>query len=89
MNEFLKSKLFAWTALAVVITLLGITFTMRPVWWSFIDIFFLFMAAFLNVMSVTLKKLYSVVASKLMTCVMIFLVLWVLALIGEWIAFNV
>lgn len=89
MGSILKSKGTAWFALAVAIIVLVVTFRMRTVWWGFIDVFFMFMAAFVNVVSVSVSKINPIVARKLNTCALIFVVLWVVSLIGEWIAFEV
>ena len=89
MGSILKSKGTAWFALAVEIIVLVVTFRMRTVWWGFIDVFFMFMAAFVNVVSVSVSKINPIVARKLNTCALIFVVLWVVSLIGEWIAFEV
>lgn len=87
MTRFIKSKTFAWLAFAVVVILLVATFSMRPAWWAFIDIFFAFMAAFVNLMAVTLQKVNAVVSRILYKWVFIFCILWVIAFIGEWIAY--
>ena len=87
-NNVLKSKGFAWLAFGVVILILVCTFTMRTVWWSFIDIFFMFMAAFINLVAVTVKNINPPVAAKLNRITIVMLVCWVLSLIGEWIAFE-
>lgn len=89
MGSILKSKGIAWFALAVAIIVLVVTFRLRTVWWGFIDVFFMFMAAFVNVVSVSVSKINPIVARKLNTCALIFVVLWVVSLIGEWIAFEV
>ena len=88
MNDLLKSKVFAWFAFAVVLIILVCTFSMRTVWWSFIDIFFMFMAAFINLVSVLIIKINPVVSKKLSRCTLVLIVLWILSLIGEWIAFE-
>lgn len=87
MTRFFRSKLFAWLAFALVLTLMGTTFTLRTEWWAFIDIFFAFMAAFINLVAVTVKKINPVVSRMLNRWTAIFCVLFILAFIGEWIAF--
>ncbi len=47
MSKLFQSKKWVGVLLAVVILGICLTFTMRQVWWCFIDIFFFFMAAFL------------------------------------------
>lgn len=84
----LKSKTTAWLAFGLVILLLVLTFSMRTVWWAFIDVFFAFMAAFVNLVSVTVKKINPIVSNKLNTWTIVFGILFVIAFIGEWIAFT-
>ena len=87
MKKILRSKLTAWIAFAVVIVLLVVTFQIRTVWWAFIDIFFAFMAAFVNLVSVTVEKINPIVSRKLNFWTLVFCILFILAFIGEWIAF--
>ncbi|MDE6812162.1 MAG: hypothetical protein K2J15_07430 [Muribaculaceae bacterium] len=87
MSKILNSKLTAWLAFGLVIILLVLTYAMRTVWWAFIDVFFAFMASFVNLVSVTVRKINPVVSGKLNTWTLIFCVLFVLAFVGEWIAF--
>lgn len=88
MNKLFKSKGFAWLAFVVAIVILVSTFSLRTVWWSFIDVFFMFMAAFLNLVGVMIGSVNPAVSRKLNSIVLVFVVLWVLSLIGEWIAFE-
>lgn len=88
MTRYIKSKTFAWLAFALVIVVLVITFPMRAEWWAFIDIFFAFMAAFINVMAVTLKKSSPIVSKILYKWVLIFAVLWILSFLVEWILLS-
>ncbi|MBD5295902.1 MAG: hypothetical protein HDS25_06240 [Bacteroides sp.] len=88
MTRFFRSKLFAWLAFALVIIMLVATFSVRTVWWGFIDIFFAFMAAFINLMAVILKKINPVVSRMLDKWTFIFCILFLLAFIGEWIAYS-
>lgn len=86
--KFLRSKLFAWCAFALVIIFMGITFSFRPAWWAFIDLFFLFMASFINLCAVMIQKINPLVSQKLNPFVLIFLILFVIAFLGEWLAYN-
>ncbi len=88
MTRFFRSKLFAWLAFALVIVMIVVTFEVRTAWWQFIDIFFAFMASFINVVAVTVKKINPVVSRMLDKWTAIFCILFILAFIGEWIAFN-
>lgn len=87
-NNLFKSRIFAWCAFVLVIAILVLSFPMRAYWWTFIDIFFAFMAAFVNVVSVTVAKINPSVSSKLNTCTLIFLVLFVVSFIVEWVILN-
>ncbi|MDE5653847.1 MAG: hypothetical protein K2G75_05200 [Muribaculaceae bacterium] len=88
MTRFIRSKTFAWCAFLLVIVVLIATFSLRTAWWAFIDIFFIFMAAFVNLMAVTLKKINPAVGRMLNKWTLVFCVLWLLAFIGEWIAMS-
>ena len=88
MKNIFNSKLTAWLAFALVIVLLVATYQMRTVWWAFIDVFFAFMASFVNLVSVTVRHINPIVSRKLNIWTLVFGVLFVLTFIGEWIAFN-
>lgn len=88
MTRFFRSKLFAWLAFALVIVMIVATFAVRTEWWKFIDVFFAFMAAFINLVSVTIKRINPIVSGMLNKWTAIFCILFILAFIGEWIAFN-
>ena len=84
-----RSKEAAWAAFVLVIVVLVATFAMRPVWWSFFDIFFASMAAFCHLVAVMVQSINTRVSGKLDTCALVFIVLAILAFIGEYIAFQV
>ena len=86
MSKLFQSKKWVGVLLAVVILGICLTFTMRQVWWCFIDIFFFFMAAFLQLMSLILAKAGVKAAAKLQMIALVCLILAVLALVGEAIA---
>lgn len=88
MKKILQSKWTAWLAFIVTIILLVVTFKLRTPWWTFTDIFFLFMASFTNLMAVYLKKVNSIVSGKLYTAAFLFAILWAIAFIAEWVAFQ-
>lgn len=73
--------------LLVIIVEICITFAYRVVWWSHIDAFFMFIAAFLNLMAKFQPQQLQIVAKKLSAASLVFAALGVLALIGEAIAF--
>ncbi len=89
MNKILKSKLVAWLALSLVITLLGITFSLRVEWWCFFDIFFFFMMAFCHLLAISLIKMSPIACKKLNNASLVFLILGIISLIGEWFALNI
>lgn len=85
MTKIFKSRLTAWLAFALVIVLLVVTFRVRTVWWAFIDIFFAFMAAFVNLVAVNVRRLNPVVSARLNTAAFIFGILFIVAFLAEWI----
>lgn len=87
-SQLLKSKIFAWSAFALIIVLIGITFTMRPTWWSFCDIFFAFMMVFSHLMAVYLNKFNQYVSKKLDVASLVCGILMIIALIVEWILLS-
>lgn len=90
MNKLLQSKLFTAAALALCILSIILTFSIRKEqWWMFIDIFFIFMAIFSHLMSLTIVKLNEPASRKLDIVAFRFLILGVIAFIAEWIAFSV
>lgn len=95
MNKILKSKVAAWCAFAIVIAVLVATYSLRITlglkieWWAFTDIFFAFMAAFCHVMAVTLGGINPPAGRKLDMIALVMLILAVIALIGEYIAFSI
>lgn len=86
MTRFFRSKLFAWLAFALVIVLLVLTFSIRTVWWAYIDVFFAFMASFINVVAVSVEKINPIVSKMLNKWVFTFCILFIIAFIGEWFA---
>lgn len=81
-----KSKLVMGIALLMAILCICLTYTYRTEWWSFIDIFCFFMAAFLQLMSLMFSKTLVLAAKKLSFCAGVFGILGIVALIGEAIA---
>ena len=80
-TNVLKSKAFAWAALVLVILVIGFSFPIRTVWWSFSDVFFIFMMVFSHLMAVFASK-------KLDFFALIFGILGVVALIVEAVLFS-
>ncbi len=86
MKRFFQSKGAAWAAFILVLIYLVATFKMRIAWWFYIDVFCIFMAAFLNLLVVYLRNINRFVAQKLNTWAFVFGLLFLFAFIGEWIA---
>lgn len=86
MKKFFQSKGVAWAAFVCVLIYLVATFKSRMAWWMFIDVFFIFMATFLNLVMCYVRKVNRFVAKKLNTWTLVFGLLFILAFIGEWIA---
>ena len=89
MKNLLYSKTVAWLALCLVVIIIIFTFTIRPVWWTFIDEFFAFMMVFTQLMALYIIKTSVYAAKKLQLCAAVFGILMILALIGEFIAYQV
>lgn len=88
MKNVLKSELFAWMALVVVIAVLCVTFSMRTVWWAYIDIFCAFMMVFIHLMAVYLGKKLPGVGNQLDTVAFIFGALMIVSFAVEWAMFQ-
>lgn len=89
MNKLLKSKLATVILLALIVLLIVFTFRLRTAWWMFCDIFFLFMMAFSHMMALSVQKISIPSAKKLDSAAMIFGILFVVALIAEFIIWQV
>ena len=83
-----ESKGAAVGALVLVVLIIVLTFGLRPVWWAFIDEFFLFMMAFTFFVSVMIAKYNLNAKRKLQKITLVFGILWILSLIGEFVAFQ-
>lgn len=79
----LKSKIVITLLLVVVVLCICFMFSYRSVWWSFIDVFCLFMAAFLQLMALTLGAKIPDVRKKFSLIAGIFAVLGIVAFIVE------
>lgn len=88
MGKFRNSKIVAWLALCVVVTVICVTFSLREQWWSFIDIFFAFMMVFSHLLALYLGKMSKSAAGKLDRLSLIFGIMTILAIIGEYIAWQ-
>ena len=88
MNQKRYIKVIAWCALIIVIVAIAVTFRMRPVWWAYSDMFFAFMAVFCNLMRIYIGIFNPYAARTLLNLCMVFGALTVLAIVGEYIAFQ-
>ena len=88
MNKLLESRAAAWTALILVIILIIVTFRMRSVWWSFIDLFFVFMMVFSHLAALYLKRMSPQAGRTLDRVAFVCALLTVVAFVGEYIAFQ-
>ncbi len=80
------SRILAWIILVAVVVAICLTFPRTP-WWCYLDVFFAFMMAFCNLLSVYMDRLPGI-SRQLGVCSLVFLVLMIVALIGEYIALN-
>lgn len=83
-----ESKGAAVGALVLVVLIIVLTFGLRPVWWAFIDVFFLFMMAFTFFVSVMFGKYNLNAKKKLQKISVICGIFWIVSLIGEFVAFQ-
>lgn len=84
-----ESKAAAWGALALAVIVIIVTFSLRPVWWAYIDMFFMFMAAFCYLVSVYMLRFNRFAAKRLQMIAFFSGVLMVCSLIGEFVAFQI
>lgn len=80
----LKSKVLAWIALVLVVLLIGFTFSMRPVWWAFADLFFAFMMVFSHLLAIYLGKINTYIGRRLDFFALIFGILTIIAFVVEY-----
>lgn len=87
MGSLLRSKIVAWLALLIVVAVIIITFEFRTAWWGFIDVFFAFMMVFSQLVALYIGGFNPYAAKKLQSFAAIFLILAILAFVGEFIAY--
>lgn len=85
----LSSKPAAWAAILLIAIVIAITFKLRTQWWCFIDIFFAFMMAFCHLTSLYLKRISVQASRQLEATAAVFGALFVAALIGEFVAWQI
>jgi len=83
MSSILRSKAAAWGAIVLVVLIIIFTFRSRHVWWAFIDEFFMFMAAFCQLVAVYIERFNRNSFRKLQFFAIIFGILMVIAIIIE------
>lgn len=86
-----KKMLFALLALIVSIVYVALTFRLRKElgWWAFADCFALFMAVFTWLMSLLISKMIPHSGRVLSNIALVFGILFIIALVGEYIAYSV
>lgn len=88
MNKIINSVAVAIMLVVLVVVMIVISFPFRTEWWSFADIFFVFMMAFTHLMALTLRKM-SERASRILDRIAIVCgMLFVIAFIVEFILFQ-
>ena len=85
-----KKMLLALLALLVSIIYIVITFRLRKElgWWAYIDCFALFMTVFTWLMSILIGKMIPHSGMLLAKIALIFGILFIISLIGEYIAYT-
>ena len=89
MSNVMQSRAAAWGGLVLVLVVMVLTFSLRTEWWTFIDQFFLFMMAFCHLAACYLTKVSFLASRKLDVFALICGILFVLALLGEYIAWQI
>ena len=86
-----RKMLIALLALVVSIVYIAVTFRFRKElgWWAFADCFALFMAVFTWLMSLLISRMIPHSGSVLSKMALVFSILFVIALVGEYIAYSV
>ena len=86
-----KKMLLALPALIVTIVYIALTFRFRRElgWWAFADCFALFMTVFTWMMSIMISRMIPHSGKVLSNIALIFAVLFVISLVGEYIAYSV
>lgn len=88
MKKLIESKITAWVALLLVVTLIVISFLMHTPWWGFIAIFFAFLAIFCHLASLYIKKMSRHAASTLELIALNCGIAAVVAVVVEWIVWH-
>ena len=85
-----KKIVFALLALIVTIIYIAVTFRFRKEtgWWAFIDCFILFMTIFTWLMSLVIGQMIPYSGKLLAKIALVLGILFVISLVGEYIAFT-
>ncbi len=85
-----KKILLALLALIVTIVYIAVTFRFRKElgWWAYIDCFALFMTVFTWLMSLMIGKMIPHSGKLLANIALVFGIIFVVALVGEYIAYS-
>lgn len=86
-----KKMLLALLALIVAIVYIAITFRFRKEfgWWAYIDCFALFMTVFTWLMSLVIGNMIPHSGKLLAKIALVFGILFILSLVGEYIAYTI
>ncbi len=86
-----KKLLLASLALIITIVYIALTFSLRRElgWWAYIDCFALFMSVFTWLMSLVIGKMIPHSGKLLAKIALVFGILFILSLVGEYIAYSV
>ena len=82
-----KSKVLAALVFILIIAFICVTFSIRQVWWQYIDVFCLFMAAFLHLLALAQPPALVTAARRIDFIATVFAIVGIIAFIGEAIAF--
>lgn len=88
---YTRKILLSLLALILTIVYISVTFRFRKElgWWAFIDCFALFMTVFTWMMSLLIGKMIPHSGKLLSKIAIIFAILFVLSLVGEYIAYSI
>lgn len=89
-KHFRSKVIFSVLAVMVSIVYIALTFGLRRElgWWAFIDCFALFMASFLELMSVMIGRIIPLSGKTIQELAIAAFILFIVSLIGEYIAYS-
>lgn len=87
--KLIESKLTAWCAMLLVVTMVVLAFLSGTPWWGFIAIFFCFIAVFSHLASLYLRKISPAAGRKLETAALVCIILAIIGFVAEYIIYNV